>query len=48
MTPANAAIVLNVSESDVLSALADGSSEREKIGTSWRITRTALDDFLKS
>jgi excisionase family DNA binding protein len=48
LTPANAAIVLNVSESDVLSALADGSLKGKKIGTSWRISRAALDEFLKS
>jgi excisionase family DNA binding protein len=48
LTPANAALVLNVSETDVLSALADGSLKGKKIGTSWRITRAALDDFLKS
>ena len=48
LTPANAALVLNVSESDVLSALADGSLKGKKIGTAWRITRAALDEFLKS
>ena len=48
LTPANAAIVLNVSENDVLSALADGSLKGKKIGASWRITRAALDEFLKS
>jgi excisionase family DNA binding protein len=48
LTPANAALVLNVSESDVLSALADGSLKGKKIGASWRITRAALDDFMKT
>jgi excisionase family DNA binding protein len=48
LTPASAAIALNVSEADVLSALADGSLKGKKIGASWRITRAALDDFLKS
>ena len=48
LTPANAALVLNVSENDVLTALADGSLKGKKIGASWRITRAALDDFLKS
>jgi excisionase family DNA binding protein len=48
LTPAGAALVLNVSENDVLSALADGSLKGKKIGSSWRITRAALDDFLKS
>ena len=48
LTPANAALILNVSEADVLSALADGSLKGKKIGSSWRITHTALDEFLKS
>ena len=48
LTPANAALILNVSENDVLSALADGSLKGKKIGASWRITRSALEDFLKS
>jgi excisionase family DNA binding protein len=48
LTPANAALVLNVSENDVLTALADGSLKGKKIGSSWRITRAALEDFLKS
>jgi excisionase family DNA binding protein len=48
LSPANAALVLNVSESDVLAALADGSLKGKKIGASWRITRSALEEFLKS
>jgi len=48
LTPANAAQILNVSENDVLSALADGSLKGKKIGATWRITRAALDDFLKN
>ncbi len=39
---------LGVSESDVLATLADGSLKGKKIGTAWRITRAALDEFLKS
>ncbi len=46
--PAEAAKVLGVSESDVLTALADGSLKGKKIGTAWRITRAALEEFLKS
>ncbi len=48
LTPANAAQILNVSENDVLSALADGSLKGKKIGATWRITRAALDEFLKA
>ena len=48
LSPAEAAKALGVSESDVLSALADGSLKGKKIGTAWRITRSALEEFLKS
>ena len=48
MSPADAARTLGVSESDVLTALADGSLKGKKIGTAWRITKSALDEFLKS
>lgn len=48
MSPADAARVLGVSESDVLTALGDGSLKGKKIGTAWRITKSALDEFLKS
>jgi excisionase family DNA binding protein len=46
--PADAARILGVAESDVQAALADGSLKGKKIGTQWRITRAALDEFLKS
>ncbi len=48
LTPAAAAQILSVSENDVMSALADGSLKGKKIGASWRITRAAIDEFLKS
>ena len=47
MSPADAAKALGVSESDVLTALSDGSLKGKKIGTAWRITRSALEEFLK-
>ena len=46
MSPADAAKALGVSESDVLTALSDGSLKGKKIGTAWRITRSALEEFL--
>ena len=46
--PVDAARVLGVAESDVMAALGDGSLKGKKIGTAWRITRQALDEFLKS
>jgi excisionase family DNA binding protein len=46
LSPADAARVLGVAEADVMTALADGSLKGKKIGTAWRITRKALDEFL--
>ena len=46
--PADAATALGVTEGDVLAALAEGSLKGKKIGSAWRITRTALEEFLKS
>jgi excisionase family DNA binding protein len=48
LSPADAAKALGVPENDVMTALADGSLKGKKIGASWRITRSALDDFLKA
>lgn len=48
LAPADAARVLGVTEADVLAALGDGSLKGKKIGSAWRITRQALEDFLKS
>jgi excisionase family DNA binding protein len=48
LSPADAARSLGVSEPDVMAALEDGSLKGKKIGSAWRITRAALEDFLKS
>lgn len=47
LSPADAAKVLGVSEADVLATLEGGELKGKKIGSTWRITRAALDDFLK-
>jgi excisionase family DNA binding protein len=47
LSPADVAQSLGVSEADVLAALGDGSLKGKKIGSAWRITRVALDEFLK-
>jgi excisionase family DNA binding protein len=47
LSPAEVAQSLGVSEADVLAALGDGSLKGKKIGSAWRITRVALDEFLK-
>lgn len=48
LSPADAAKALGVGEADVLAALTDGSLKGKKIGAAWRITRGALEEFLKS
>ena len=39
---------LGVSEADVLTTLEKGELKGKKIGSTWRVTKTALDEFLKS
>jgi excisionase family DNA binding protein len=46
LTPADAARALSVSEADVIASLEAGDLKGKKIGTQWRITRKALQDFL--
>jgi len=48
LSPADAAKMLGVSEADVMQSLAAGDLKGKKIGSTWRITRAALDEFLKS
>ena len=40
--------ILGVSEGDVLATLTDGSLKGKKIGSTWRVTRQSLDEFLKA
>ncbi len=47
LSPAQAAEALGVSEADVQQSLDAGDLKGKKIGSSWRITREALNDFLK-
>jgi excisionase family DNA binding protein len=46
LSPAQAAQFLGVSEADVLASLDAGELKGKKIGSAWRITRTAIDAFL--
>jgi len=48
MTPDDVARALAVSESDVLATLEKGELKGKKIGATWRITKAALDEFLKN
>jgi len=44
--PADAARALGVSEADVMAVLESGELKGKKIGSSWRITRAALNAYL--
>jgi excisionase family DNA binding protein len=47
MTPSEAAGYLKVAEEDVLAAIKAGELKAKKIGKAYRISRAALDDYLK-
>ena len=47
-TPAQVAQLLGVGEADVLTSLESGDIKGKKIGTQWRVTRAAVDQFLHS
>jgi excisionase family DNA binding protein len=47
MTPSEAAAVLKVSEEDVLAAIKDKSLKAKKLGNAYRISKEALEEFLK-
>ena len=47
-SPGEVAQQLNVSEGDVIATIESGELKAKKIGSTYRITRTALEDFLKS
>ncbi len=47
MTPAEAANILKVAEADVLAAIQAGDLKAKKIGESYRISKDALEAFLK-
>ncbi len=46
LTPADVAAVLGVPENDVMTILDSGELKAKKIGTSYRVTRAALDAYL--
>ena len=48
MTPAEAAAILKVSEEDVLAAIEDKTLKAKKMGKAYRISKSALEEFLKS
>jgi excisionase family DNA binding protein len=48
LTPAQVAQTLSVGEADVMASLEAGDLKGKKIGTQWRVTRAAIDAFIKS
>jgi excisionase family DNA binding protein len=46
LAPSQVATILNVAEADVISSLESGDLKGKKIGSQWRITRAAVDQFL--
>ena len=48
MTPAQVAQLLGVAESDVVASLDSGDLKGKKIGSQWRVTKTAVDQFIRS
>ena len=48
MTPSEAAAILRVSEEDVIAAITAGDLKAKKLGSAYRISKTALEEFLKS
>jgi excisionase family DNA binding protein len=46
LSPAEVARMLSVSESDVLASLESGDLKGKRIGSQWRVTRSAVDQFL--
>jgi excisionase family DNA binding protein len=46
MGPAEVAQILGVSESDVLAVIESGELKAKKIGSAYRIKRSAVDEFL--
>jgi excisionase family DNA binding protein len=47
LTPEQAAQTLSVSVEDVLASIQSGDLKARKIGNAWRISRAALDEFLR-
>jgi excisionase family DNA binding protein len=47
LTPADVATALGVTEADVMSSIEAGDLKAKKIGSAYRVTRVALDEFLK-
>ena len=47
LSPDQVAKILNVAETDVVASLEAGDLKGKKIGSQWRVTRAAVDQFLR-
>jgi excisionase family DNA binding protein len=47
LTPSEVATLLHVSEADVVASLEAGDLKGKRFGSQWRVTRSAVDDFLR-
>jgi len=47
LTPADAAKLLGVAEADVVASLEAGELKGRRIGAQWRVTRAAIDQFMR-
>jgi excisionase family DNA binding protein len=47
LSPAQAAVMLNVTEADVIASLEAGDLKGKRIGSQWRVTRSAIEQFLR-
>jgi excisionase family DNA binding protein len=48
LSPGDVANALGVSEGDVIATIEAGDLKAKKIGSTWRVSRSAMDEFLKS
>jgi excisionase family DNA binding protein len=46
MTPAQAAAYLQVTEADIMAMITDGSIKAKKLGSSYRISKAVIDEFM--
>jgi excisionase family DNA binding protein len=47
LRPAEVATMLNVTEADVIASLEAGDLKGKRIGSQWRVTRSAVDQFMR-
>jgi len=47
LTPSEAATFLKVSEEDVIAAITAGDLKAKKLGNAYRISKSAIEEFLK-